>query len=956
MNSRPKEDRCTFTPARRASDSCVFQFQPSRAGVGRLRVLCSVALGMLAMFSSTSAAPLEFRPKITTQPRNVAALEGEAAVLYVRACGAGKLTFQWLRDQVPLPKADEPVLRLDSLSASQAGNYQLVVSSPYGKVTSDVARVTLAAEAGFTPAVFSCNAVGYINHTLQPGFSLLINQFAWGNSGPGAGVVSNVLGALPTGMAIYQVGPDGFKANAMAVNWTKPDAPLNLGAVFFMLNPFGVPFTLTMVGAVAEGDLQQALPAGYSIAGSLVPQAGAVSTDLLMPAAEGDQVWRWSPQTQTYLEYRLPADGWQPAEPGVSLLEAFVVRKSTPVVWRRFFTVNLLGGCPPNLGGGLARVPLPATTGQVHFFAYLPDLASGRLNSDYFGQLYAGVSMDENELSPCGVPVRFPDDAREGYLDGGMVTTPGLPAGRIVQTQLRIWSALDGATYEEAAATGCFTAKSELVPTLTGAPLIDGRPGIPPWPVGGFSALRLPQIPNVVIEPANGVVPIGQSVTLSAAGTGAAPTGFLWRHNGVAIPGANGPQLQLSNVQRADAGEYSVIVSNGACALSSTNARLAVYQPIKILEQPAGIDRIAGEPAAFAVLATGDSPLNYRWHTSVLNPLLSEQLLSANTNTLVISNVVDVSEGDYWVEVRSLYESVASTRASLTVTNYLHMALDTPTWRYVTSGDKAWQVAETTHVGRSNTAIAGPMTWNNTASMQTQIEGPGVVTFWWATTARDSANALRLSVDDVPKASLYNAPGWEFGSVALPSGSHQVEWRSHCTFPEAQPLTAWVDSVQLRAGMAPKILGNSSDYWFVPGEGMELSVVATGDDPLRYQWFAGPNPIPGEADPLLELRSWQINSEVPYSVTVSNYFGAVTSGPMMLRPRPRLRIETEPAGTFRLVWPREVSQFVLEASADLMGADSWRVVTQPVVLTETECAVSLPREPGTNQWFRLRLP
>lgn len=178
MNSPPKEASCTFTPARRASDSCVFQFQASRAGAGRLRVLGSVVLGTLAMLSSTSAATVELRPRITTQPRSVAALEGEVAVLYVRACGAGKLTFQWLRDQAPLPKADEPVLRLDSLSASQAGNYQLVVSSPYGKVTSDVARVTLAAEAGFTPAVFSCNAVGYINHTLQPGFSLLINQFA----------------------------------------------------------------------------------------------------------------------------------------------------------------------------------------------------------------------------------------------------------------------------------------------------------------------------------------------------------------------------------------------------------------------------------------------------------------------------------------------------------------------------------------------------------------------------------------------------------------------------------------------------------------------------------------------------------------------------------------------------------------------------------------------------------
>ena len=93
-----------------------------------------------------------------------------------------------------------------------------------------------------------------------------------------------------------------------------------------------------------------------------------------------------------------------------------------------------------------------------------------------------------------------------------------------------------------------------------------------------------------------------------------------------------------------------------------------------------------------------------------------------------------------------------------------------------------------------------------------------------------------------------------------------------------------------------------------------------------------------------------------YQVTVSNYFGAVTSGPMMLRPRPRLRIEPDSAGAFRLVWPRQASQFTLEQSADLTRANAWELVIRPVAYTESECVVSLPRETGTNQWFRLRLP
>jgi len=659
------------------------------------------------------------------QPRSAAALKGGEATLFVRAFGAGKLTFQWLHDGVPLPKADEPVLRLDSLSDGQAGDYRLVVSSPYGNATSDVARVTIAeGEAAFTPAVFSCNAVGYINSTLAPGFSLFVNQFV----GPSA--VSNVLGPLPGGIAVYQVTENGFKANAMSVNWTRPDAPMPFGEVFYILNPFGVPLTVTTVGEVAQGDLQQALPAGYSIAGSLVPQNGPVSSLLEMPAADADEVWRWNSQSQTYLQYFFEGGVWQPEEPPISIMEAFVVRKKTAVTWRRFFTIAEFGGCPPPFSGPLARVPLPDTSGQLHLFTDFVSNPVQGVNRDYFGQLYAGVSTDENALSPCGVPVRFSDGARAGHLDGGIVTAPGLPAGRFVLAQLRIWSALDAGTYEEARAAGCFTAKSELVPTLTGAPLIDGRPGIPPWPVG-FNSLR-PQIPRVVIEPASGSVPAGQTVRFSATDTGPASTGFQWRHNGVEIPGANGPQLELSNVRQTDSGEYNVLVANGRCVLSSGNSQLTVFEPVKIV-------------------------------------------------------------------------------------------------------------------------LASP------------------------------------------------------------------------------------------------------DCWFAPNERAKLSVTATGGAPLRYQWFVGPNPLVGETNSLLELWPWQINSQAPYSATVSNPFGSVNSGPMMVRPRPSLKIEPASVGTYRLVWPRQASQFVLEQSTDLTHAGSWELVTQPVALGETECVVTVPRKSERNQWFRLRI-
>jgi hypothetical protein len=468
--------------------------------------------------------------------------------------------------------------------------------------------------------------------------------------------------------------------------------------------------------------------------------------------------------------------------------------------------------------------------------------------------------------------------------------------------------------------------------------------------------MRPPQIPYIVIAPADGVVPVGQTVTLSVAGAGAGSSGFQWRHDGVDIPGASGPQLELSNVRRTDAGEYSVVVSNGTCASSSANARLTVYEPIKILDQPAGLDRIAGEMARFAVLATGESPLTYQWRSSTADPRVTNRLVSANAAAFEIPNVVDRTEGEFWVEIRSPYETNLSSHARLNVTNYLHLALDTPAWLYVTDGDRAWQVAETAHLGRSNTAVAGPISAPDSAWMETRIEGPGVLTFWWATTARNFDNALRLRVDGLPKASLYNAPGWEPASVALPSGTHQLAWQFTSYYPEGQAVTAWVDSVEIRDGVAPAIMSASSNYWFTPGERVQLSVVATGDNPLRYQWFAGADPIAWGTGGTLALWPWQIDSQIPYTVTVSNYFGAVTSGPMMLRPKPKLQITREPAGTFRLVWPREASGFALQQSGDMRDAGSWSFVTQPVAYTESDCVVSLPPEPGTNRWFRLRLP
>jgi hypothetical protein len=67
--------------------------------------------------------------------------------LKVTVAGTGPFTYQWQLNGVNLPNyvvSTLPTLNLDDVSVADAGAYQVIISSPYGSVTSAVAIVTVA--------------------------------------------------------------------------------------------------------------------------------------------------------------------------------------------------------------------------------------------------------------------------------------------------------------------------------------------------------------------------------------------------------------------------------------------------------------------------------------------------------------------------------------------------------------------------------------------------------------------------------------------------------------------------------------------------------------------------------------------------------------------------------------------------------------------------------------------
>ena len=69
---------------------------------------------------------------------------GDEVNLAVRASGEPPLSYQWRRDGVPLAEATSALLTLPAVTLEQTGDYDAVVSSPHGSVTSSVVRVVVS--------------------------------------------------------------------------------------------------------------------------------------------------------------------------------------------------------------------------------------------------------------------------------------------------------------------------------------------------------------------------------------------------------------------------------------------------------------------------------------------------------------------------------------------------------------------------------------------------------------------------------------------------------------------------------------------------------------------------------------------------------------------------------------------------------------------------------------------
>ena len=94
--------------------------------------------------SSVATLTVLVPPTITTQPQSLAVVQGQGATFSVVPGGTSPFTYQWYFNGASLGGSARGSNYTDnSVGASDAGNYKVVVNNTYGSVTSVVVTLTV---------------------------------------------------------------------------------------------------------------------------------------------------------------------------------------------------------------------------------------------------------------------------------------------------------------------------------------------------------------------------------------------------------------------------------------------------------------------------------------------------------------------------------------------------------------------------------------------------------------------------------------------------------------------------------------------------------------------------------------------------------------------------------------------------------------------------------------------
>jgi hypothetical protein len=637
-----------------------------------------------ATTSSLATLTVVLAPIVTQQPSNQTVQVGLPANFSVTAIGAPTLAYQWRKNSNNIAGANSANYPLASVTAGDAGYYDVIVTNNSGSVTSGPALLTVV-----NPVAFSGVLIGWdMNGLSSYGPSPMAASTNAPNTTVTAGLTRGSGFTLSGTAAGGAWGGNGLNTASAAAAITAGDF-----ATFSLKANVGYAMSITNL---SRFDYRRSGTTSANVGLLQYSFDGTIFTDI------------------TNISFSSSGSG------GTAL---------TPI---DLSTVAALQNIPPGTNVTFRLVLYGGTSSTANWYIFQRTTSASPYELEFSGNL---APVNGAQLGPVIVQQPTSTNLLQGGSATFAVTATG--SGSLTYQWSKNSAAIAAATNASLTLTNItmfnagnysvvvsnlygFTNSSVVVLTVTnvfGLP-VDNGPGFS----GGENLFATNASGGVcyvwstadVSQPVSAWTFEGATVEFPIVGTGisrygitvtpaTSPVYYIFAQTNTGPYTASEPVGRLSTI---DFSTFDVLSSNVPINAAGVFALLA---PPVITVQPAPTNVFAGNKAGFKVTATGSGPLAYQWLKGGVPVVNGGVISGALTNGLNFIPAATNHSGNYSVIVTNAGGSVTSSIAALNVVPVPALVLSNTAGGFVLMAGSG--AASNSYIVQRATNLAAPIIW-----------------------------------------------------------------------------------------------------------------------------------------------------------------------------------------------------------------------------------------------------
>jgi hypothetical protein len=423
-------------------------------------------------------------------------------------------------------------------------------------------------------------------------------------------VVTNTLGRATSSVAVLTVNPpftpvfaDDFDVSSSA-NWRLNQSSAGNTRVTFAYNysGYGIPSAPNSIGGTTRGLKFEANYTGAGVAALNVSPIGrSFGGNYLL-----------------HFDMWINANGpFPPAGPGSSqFLTAGVATDGTRVQWNTgnsdgvFFAIDGEGQANDTSPDIRAQVGITLQNTNSGVYVGGTNTTIRRCSDPYYGNVFPGCQFPPASQAQIGAL----DVGTVGFAWRDVVINK---SGNVIEwfiNGLKICSVTNSSLAASNVFVGYWDPFSSLSDnTNLSFGLVDNL------------RVEVPAVaPAITLQPQPLAVNVTGNATFAVTATGTPAPAYQWRFNSANIAGATGSSYTRMNVQYADAGTYSVLVTNLAGSLASANAALSIITASPGRFQPPVVESdgslrlaLSGDPGATYYVQSSTNLVDWRPFTNL---------------------------------------------------------------------------------------------------------------------------------------------------------------------------------------------------------------------------------------------------------------------------------------------------------------------------------------------------